>query len=155
MFVAEFSAGLLRGSTASLADSLDMFADAAVPASAVRPRRGGTPRVDGERAGTRLHGVGRSCGLIANVTCLVIISKHRRGEVHMRASWIFSTNDVIANLGVIIGGALVYYLDNRFPDLIIGFIVGFIVLRGGIEIMKEAREINAEDRAPATSKEEA
>lgn len=43
------------------------------------------------------------------------------------ASWIFSTNDVIANLGVIVGGALVYYFTSRFPDLVIGFIVGIIV----------------------------
>ena len=139
MFVAEFSAGLLRGSTASLADSLDMFADAAVPASAVRPRRGGTPRVDGERAGTRLHGVGRSCGLIANVTCLVIISKHRRGEVHMRASWIFSTNDVIANIGVILAGALVAWTGSSAPDLIVGTVIALVVFSGALRILRLSR----------------
>ena len=38
--------------------------------------------------------------LVANVICLVLIAKHRDGEVHMRASWVFSKNDVIANVGV-------------------------------------------------------
>lgn len=41
---------------------------------------------------------------IANVVCLMLIAKHREGGVHMRASWIFSTND-ITNLGRIISGA--------------------------------------------------
>ena len=36
--------------------------------------------------------------LIANVICLQLISKHRNGEIHMRASWIFSKNDVIFGL---------------------------------------------------------
>jgi len=51
--------------------------------------------------------------LCANLICLALIHKHKDGEVHMRASWIFSANDVIANLGVIIGGALVWWLDSR------------------------------------------
>ena len=62
----------------------------------------------------------------------------------MRASWIFSANDVIANVGVIIGGALVYYFDTRYPDLIIGLVVGFIVLRGGVRILKDARQTRDE-----------
>ena len=58
--------------------------------------------------------------LIANITCLAIISRHRTGGAHMRASWIFSTNDVIANIGVIVAGALVAWSGSALPDLIIG-----------------------------------
>ena len=56
----------------------------------------------------------------------------------MRASWIFSKNDVIANLGIILGGGLVYLLDSRFPDLIIGLAISIIIIRGGIHIVKDA-----------------
>jgi Co/Zn/Cd efflux system component len=80
--------------------------------------------------------------LVANITCLRIIARHRRGEVHMRASWIFSRNDVIANIGVVTGGAFVYFLDSRWPDLLVGFVVSLIVLHGGIRILKEAHETN-------------
>lgn len=76
--------------------------------------------------------------LTANIICLRLISKHRAGEVHMRASWIFSKNDVIANLGIILGGVLVYLLDSRFPDLVIGLAISVIVIRGGIHIMRDA-----------------
>ncbi|HFB97943.1 MAG TPA: cation transporter, partial [Bryobacterales bacterium] len=70
------------------------------------------------------------------------------GEVHMRASWIFSANDVIANLGVILGGLLVWWLDSRWPDLLIGAVVAGFVLRGAGRILAEAR---AEQAAAASS----
>jgi hypothetical protein len=81
-----------------------------------------------------------SCvALAANLFCLYLISKERTGEVHMRASWIFSKNDVLANLGVIIAGALIYFTGSRWPDLIIGSIITIVVLRGGFQILKEAK----------------
>ncbi len=56
----------------------------------------------------------------------------------MRASWIFSKNDVIANVDIIIGGGFVYLLGSRLPDLIIGFVISIIVIHGGIHIIKDA-----------------
>lgn len=79
-----------------------------------------------------------TAALVANVICLQLIAKHKEGEVHMRASWIFSKNDVIANLGIIIGGVLVYTLESRYPDLLIGLAISIIVIRGGIDIIKDA-----------------
>ena len=37
----------------------------------------------------------------ANGACLLLITRHRGGGARMKASWIFSTHDVLANLGVI------------------------------------------------------
>ena len=78
--------------------------------------------------------------LIANTACLLLIAKHRDGGVHMRASLIFSKNDVIANAGVILSGILVWASGSRYPDLAIGFIIAIVVLRGGLKILKEAAE---------------
>ena len=58
----------------------------------------------------------------------------------MRASWIFSTNDVIANLGVIVSGGLVWAFGTRYPDLIVGAIIAIVVVGGGIKILNEARQ---------------
>ncbi|RZW13505.1 MAG: cation transporter, partial [Desulfobulbaceae bacterium] len=77
--------------------------------------------------------------LIANVICLALISKHREGEIHMRASWIFSKNDVIANTGVIVAGVLVHVMDSRIPDLLIGSLIVLVVLRGGFTIIRDAK----------------
>ena len=79
--------------------------------------------------------------LSANVYCLILISRHRDSGVHMRASWIFSANDVIANLGVIVAGCLVWAFDSRYPDLIVGTIISTIVVRGGFKILGEARRV--------------
>ena len=73
------------------------------------------------------------------MTCLILIAKHREAEVHMRASWIFSKNDVIANLGVILAGGLVAWTGSRLPDLVIGLLVALLVIRGGILILQDAK----------------
>ena len=53
----------------------------------------------------------------------------------MKASWIFSANDVVINMGVIVAGALVAWTGSNYPDLIIGTVVGFIVLNGARRIL--------------------
>ncbi len=167
MFVLEIGIGWWAESTALIADSMDMLADALVYA-------------------VSLYAVGRSAGikanaamlsgvfqlllglmvladilrrlllgsepiselmmimgvvaLIANVTCLRLIEKHRQGEVHMRASWIFSKNDVIANLGVIIAGVLVWTLGSRWPDIVIGLVIALVILNGARHIIQDARQ---------------
>jgi Co/Zn/Cd efflux system component len=66
----------------------------------------------------------------------------------MRASWIFSKNDVIANTGVILGGALVWLLDSRWPDLMIGTLIALVILNGARLIILDARQELAADVTP-------
>ena len=54
----------------------------------------------------------------------------------MQASAIFTSNDIIVNGGVIPAGVLVYFLDSKWPDLVIGGIVFTFVMRGAIRILK-------------------
>ena len=75
--------------------------------------------------------------LIANGACLYILQKSKsKEEAHMKASMIFTSNDVIINLGVIIAGVLVKYLNSSKPDLIIGSIVFVLVIQGAFRILK-------------------
>lgn len=57
----------------------------------------------------------------------------------MQASVIFTSNDVIINIGVIIAGILVHIFNSNKPDLIIGTIVFAIVIRGALRILKLAK----------------
>ena len=167
MFIIEMSVGLLADSTALIADSLDMLADAVVYGVGIYAvgktivHKANAAKVSGyfqlalgllilfdiARRATfgsgpesmLMMGMG-GVALIANVICLAIIRKQKNGEVHMRASWIFSANDVIANIGVILAGVMVYLFDTRLPDLVIGFIVSIVVLRGAVLILKDARQ---------------
>jgi len=75
--------------------------------------------------------------LIANGACLYILQKSKsKEEAHMKASMIFTSNDVIINLGVIIAGVLVNYLSSNIPDLMIGAIVFVLVIQGAFRILK-------------------
>ena len=75
--------------------------------------------------------------LIANGICLYILQKSKgKEEAHMKASVIFTSNDVVINLGIIIAGIMVNWLSSSVPDLIIGTIVFIIVIQGALRILK-------------------
>jgi Co/Zn/Cd efflux system component len=166
MFVAEFVVGLFAQSSGVIADSLDMLADALVygvglyaigRAAAIKRRAawwsgifqfglalcilGDVARraVVGSEPHSLLMMIIASVALVANASCLSLLSKHRDGEVHMRASWIFSRSDVIANAGVIVAGLLVRVTGSRWPDLIVGSVIALVVARGGTEILRETK----------------
>jgi len=163
MFVIEITVGWWAQSTGLIADSLDMFADAAVYGVALYAV-GHSVRVKlraahfsgwlqiilslgalsevvrrllfgSEPISSLMMGFGL-VALVANVVCLVLIAKSRDSGAHMKASWIFSANDVIANLGVILAGGLVAWTGSRYPDLVIGLIIGLIVLNGARRILQ-------------------
>lgn len=75
--------------------------------------------------------------LIANLLCVYILQKSKsKDDVHMKASMIFTSNDIIINIGVIIAGFLVNWLNSNKPDLIIGTIVFVLVVQGAFRILK-------------------
>ena len=165
MFALELVLGLMAHSTGLIADSLDMLADAlvyglslqAVGGNPLRQRRAARTSgrlqitlaglvlidalrrafVGSEPLGEWMMAVGL-LALAANSLCLLLLSRHRDGGVHMRASLIFSTNDTLANLGVIVSGLLVKLLGSPLPDLAIGVAIALLVGRGGRRILKEA-----------------
>jgi Co/Zn/Cd efflux system component len=73
--------------------------------------------------------------LIGNVATLYILSRARRGEAHMEASWIFTSNDVKVNLLVIASGIIVYATASRIPDLVAGGLIFLIVANGARKIL--------------------
>ncbi len=74
--------------------------------------------------------------LIANSVCLYLLQKSKSEEAHMKASMIFTSNDVIINSGVILAGVLVLLTQSKYPDLIVGSIVFLIVSQGAFRILK-------------------
>jgi Co/Zn/Cd efflux system component len=81
---------------------------------------------------------------LTNLVCLRLLRSHRNQGVHLKASWIFTTNDMLANAGIVLSGAAVMFFKSPLPDLIIGLVVVGIVLKGGWDILKEAREAQRE-----------
>lgn len=163
MFFVEISVGWVAQSTGLIADSLDMFADAAVYGVAlyavghsVRMKLRAAHLsgwlqvilalgalsevfrrfVFGSDPVSSLMMIFGFVALIANALCLVLIAKNKESGAHMKASWIFSANDVIANLGVILAGFMVALTGSRYPDLVIGLVIGVIVLNGARRILQ-------------------
>lgn len=162
MFVVEIIAGVMAESAGLIADALDMFADAAVYGLALYAvGRGLLLQKRAARTAGIVHivlAVGvllevarrfifgsepeslvmiliSLLALAANISCLLLLSGHRQGGVHMKASWIFSANDVLINVGVIVAGVLVAWTGSYYPDLIIGCVVTVIVLNGARRIL--------------------
>ena len=63
----------------------------------------------------------------------------KSGEVHLRATWIFTRADIVANVGVIVAGMLVFWLRSPIPDYVIGTLIGLYVVKEAGEILVEAR----------------
>lgn len=155
MFLVEIVVGWIAQSTGLIADSLDMFADAAVYGVALYAvGRTAATKVKAARLAGFLQ-LALAIGLLvevarrfftgsepqsalmisislvalaANIACLVMVARQRDRGAHMKASYIFSASDVIANAGVIIAGALVWWTGSRLPDLVIGAAIGVVVL---------------------------
>lgn len=170
MFLIEVTAGAIAQSTGLVADGLDMLADSLVYLlSFVSVNLGLSGRIRATRLSAYLQGslgiltLGQATwrfiygsepdpgwmasisvlALSVNLTCLVLISRFRSGRMHMQASWIFSSNDVIANISVIVAGALVAWTGSRYPDLVVGVGICILVLRGATQIHRLAKNPEA------------
>lgn len=166
MFFAEFGAGLLSHSTALLADSLDMLADALVYAIGLYAL--GRPQYWRNRAAltngilqlllglvvivevifklfenvipqSEIMGIFAVIALVVNTTSLILLTRFRDGDINLRATWICSRNDMLANVGVLIAAGLVAYTQTGWPDIIIGLIIAGIVIYSAIKIINEAK----------------
>lgn len=167
MFIVEIVTGIIADSMGLISDSFDMLADASVygislfAVGKTLALKKKSAKVNGSLQlimgtailieTTRRFITGSDpeptymivvslLALAANVYCLMLLSKHKDGEVHMKASYICSSSDVVANAGVILAGVLVSITNTQYPDLVIGVIISIVVLRGAISIFNISKE---------------
>jgi cation diffusion facilitator family transporter len=99
-------------------------------------------------AGRRFHGDPEPLGYpmmvmavvaaTVNALCVWLLWKIQDAEVNVRAATTFSTNDFMANAGVLVGGGLVLWTGQAWPDLVVGLAVAAIALKGAISILQDA-----------------
>ncbi|HEY5864649.1 MAG TPA: cation transporter [Candidatus Tectomicrobia bacterium] len=164
LFVLELATGFLAQSMGLVADSLDMLADAivyglslyAVGKAVAHKKR--VARMSGYlqlclavfgvvEVVRRFLGTGDEpsftlmiamslIALVGNVTSLFVLQRAHSQDAHIQASWIFTTNDVLVNLGVIVAGVLVFLTHSHIPDLVVGAVVFCMVGYGANRILK-------------------
>lgn len=76
---------------------------------------------------------------VVNYVCLRLLQRLEEPDVNMRAATTFSYNDFISNGGIIVAGFLVLWLGSNWPDLVVGLATAIIAIKGGIEILRDAR----------------
>ena len=75
---------------------------------------------------------------VVNLICLHLIRRQKSGDVNMKAAETFSFNDFASNGGILVAGGLVMWLDQAWPDLVVGVLVAAIAAKGGVEILRDA-----------------
>ena len=165
MFVAEFGAGILSHSTALLADSLDMFADAFVYGLSLfalgrdQIWRNHAALANGilqlliglgiaMEAVNKLFletipladimGIFGILALVINTICFVLLKQFRDGDINLRAVWICSRNDMLANLGVLLAAILVVFTQSAWPDIVIGLLIASVIVHSAWKIVAES-----------------
>ena len=161
-----FATGLLGDSSALIANGLDNSSDAIVYAISLmalsRPPRWkriaarfsgimllafavGVVIDAGRRFLTGSDPLGIAMMIMAlvaaavNLLSLFLLKRLKGKDVNLRAATTFSFNDFISNGGILIGGALVLWTGQNWPDLIVGISVAAIAIYGGIDILRDAR----------------
>lgn len=168
MFVIGTIAGLWAQSTGILADALDMLTDAiAYGLALMAVSRGLAFKKNAARwsggvlvlLGAGILGeVARrwffgsepagpvmmaysGVSLAVNLYVLSQLTKFKGGEVHLRASYICTRADVLANIAVFLSGGIVAATGMQTVDLVVGFAIGLYVLKEALEILREANEV--------------
>ena len=78
--------------------------------------------------------------LIVNIAAALVLMRFREGDAHVSAIWLFSRNDAIANVGVIIAAALVAWTGQAWPDLLVAAVIALIFLHSAYLIVRRATE---------------
>ncbi|MEL7053927.1 MAG: cation transporter, partial [Cyanobacteria bacterium J06588_5] len=165
MFVVEFGASIRAASLSLGGDSLDMLGDALVYASSLyvvnkgRKAQAGSAFFKGilmflfaialfARATYQLFaGVAPApaimstigiMALLANLVCLMLLSRHRKDNLNMSSVWICSRNDIIANTSVLAAAGLVFLTSSGLPDLAVGFVLTVVFARSAGQVLTQS-----------------
>lgn len=166
MFIVEGFCGLYAGSTAVLADSLDMLGDALVYGfsifvlgrSAKWQGRASMLKglimlvfglaVMGEAFNKFWHTtipnaeVMNWVGIAAlamNSICFALLWNHRSDNINMQSTWVCSRNDLIANVGVLAAAGLTVVTHSKWPDLAVGLLIATVFLRSAILVIQAVK----------------
>ncbi len=80
-------------------------------------------------------------GFLANLYVLFRLHGHASENLNVRAAFLHVVGDMLASIGVVIGGIIMLLTGNYIADPVISFLVGGIILIGAGGILKEGVNI--------------
>ncbi|MCR6656557.1 cation transporter [Devosia ginsengisoli] len=181
MFLVEISAGLLSGSAALQADSLDFLADTAnygislfVVGMALHVRARAAlvktasmlvfgvwvlgvalwHAMTGTLPEVHTMGIVGATALVANAASFGILWRFRAGDSNMRSAWICTRNDVVGNIAVLLAALGVFGTGTAWPDIAVAAIMALLAIQGAATLLPQAlAELRATARTDKPSSE--
>jgi len=168
MFLAEFGAGLIAGSAALMADSVDMLGDATVYGvslyalnKSAQWKAGaavakalfililfggvlvqiGTKLQTGVAPSSLLMAVFGAMALVVNLASLRLMWRFRALDVNMSSTVECSRNDALANVGVLIAAGAVAWSGSYWPDILVAMLIAALFLRSALRMLAQALPI--------------
>lgn len=86
-----------------------------------------------------LMGILGFIALVINIVAVVVLLPHRSGDANVRTVWLFSRNDALGNLAVVIAAGFVFWTGTAWPDLIAAAVIASLFLQSSWSIIKDAR----------------
>ena len=87
-----------------------------------------------------LMGVFGFLALLVNVAAALALMPYRKGgDAAAKAIWLFSRNDALANLAVVIAAGLVAWSGTPWPDLVVAVMIAALFLQSSWSIIRDAR----------------
>ena len=78
--------------------------------------------------------------LVVNVAAALVLARFRKaGDAQARAIWLFSRNDALNNVAVIVAAGLVAWTGSGWPDLVVAGVIAVVFLQSAWEIVRDAR----------------
>lgn len=82
--------------------------------------------------------------LVANATCLFLLTRHREDDVNMSSVWECSRNDIASNIAVFVAAGAVWFTRSGWPDIIIAACLVVLFIRSAIRVFANSvRELRA------------
>jgi cation diffusion facilitator family transporter len=83
-------------------------------------------------------GIFGGTALAVNVAAAALLIPHRNGDTNVRAIWLFSRNDAIGNLAVVVAAGLVAWTKTPWPDLVVAFGIAGLFLHSSWSIVRDS-----------------
>lgn len=165
MFAVEFGAGLRAESLSLTGDSLDMLGDALVYGTSLyvihrsaKAQAGAAllkgvimfgfaiavftravyQFVAGAAPTAEIMGVVGLLALVANLICLLLLTRHRQDNLNMSSVWLCSRNDIVANTSVLVAAGLVLLTQSPMPDLLVGLLLTIVFARSAGTVLTQS-----------------
>jgi cobalt-zinc-cadmium efflux system protein len=78
-----------------------------------------------------------SVAFVANVGSVMLLQRHEESDVNVRSAFLHLVQDALASLAVVVAALLAHTRIGPYLDPVVALLVGFMVLRGALALIRE------------------